>query len=383
MVSDQESRAYSETARIVEKCSECDICVGECEFLTRVGETPRRLAEKFQSGFARENPRIPYSCNLCGLCEELCPQGLNIGRMCLELRQQLVKERIAPLPPHIHVRRQQEWTLSTSFALSLPDPRTKSCDRVFFPGCQLAGYSPSLVINAYQYLRERLPGTGIALGCCGAPTEELGEAVEFKRILEKLALNLTRLGAFEIIVACPQCYRNFKHHVPQFRLRSVYEVMVELGLPEAKARGEWTFSLHDSCKARGEGKLQQSVRSLIDSLGYSIEEMEYSGDRTRCCGAGGGVSFIDLDLQRRMVRRRAEEASFDLVSYCGACRETLARERPSIHVLDLVFNPNWIEDRLKPPNKASVRRDNQALLRSLLLGHKLAQGGYPEDGARI
>jgi len=101
-------------------------------------------------------------------------------------------------------------------------------------------------------------------------------------------------------------------------------------------------------------------------MGYTIEEMEYSQHKTRCCGSGGTVFYVDFDLSKRIVRKRTEEASFDLLTYCSTCRETLAREKPTLHVLDLIFNPNWTKDRLRPPHKASTRRQNQALLKSLL-----------------
>ena len=332
----------------------------------QLDQSPKQLAGKFQAGFVRENPRIPYSCNLCDLCEKLCPQGLNIGKMCLEARQELVREGIAPLPFHRYMKREQEWTLSAAFAFSLPDLKDKGCERVFFPGCHLSGYSPSLVLSAYDYLCEKLPGTGIVLGCCGAPTKELGEELRFKQIIQALQLNLKKLGAVEIIVACPHCYRNFKLHFAEFQVISLYELMVEFGLPRIKATRDWMFSLHDPCKARCEERLQQSVRILIQKIGYLIEEMKYSRDKTCCCGAGGGVPYLDFGLQRRITRRRIEEATFDLLTYCGACREIFALMKPSIHILDLVFNPNWMEDRLKPPNKASIRRENQALLKSLL-----------------
>jgi len=356
----------SEISKIIEGCYDCELCVEDCEFLKQVCKTPRDLAEKFKVGFFRENLRVTYSCNLCDLCERVCPEDLNIGKMCLEARQQLVKEGLAPLPAHKYVKRDQEWSLSRAFAFSLPDPNAEGCKRVFFPGCSLAGYSPHLVIKTYDYLRERLAGTGIILGCCGAPTRELGEELQFEEILGGVESAMSELGASEIIVACPNCYYNFKHYVPQLQMRCLYEVMAEIGLPETKKTREWTFSLHDSCKARWEEDLQQSVRTLVKRIGYRIKEMEYSRDMTRCCGVGGVISFVDFDLGKNITKRRIAEAPFDMLTYCGSCREAFAREKPSIHVLDLIFNTNWVEDRLKPPNKASIRRENQSLLKSQL-----------------
>lgn len=357
----------SEIEKILEECVECNVCVEECEFLKQACETPKELADKFKAGYFREKPQIPYSCNLCSLCERLCPQDLNIGKMCLEIRQQMVKEQLGPLPMHKKfVVKEQEWVFSDSFTLSLPDLTTNECDRVFFPGCILSGYSPSLVLKTYDYLREKLPHTGIMLGCCGAPTLELGEETKFQQMLTELDSKMRKLGTREIILACPYCYHTFKQYAPQLQPKSLYEVMVEVGLPKVVKTREWVFSLHDSCRARWEENLQDNVRTLISSMGHRIEEMEYSKDKTRCCGAGSFISFADSDLAKKVTKRRADEAPFDILTYCATCRETLARERPAIHILDLIFNPDWENDRLKPPNQALTLSRKQSLLKSQL-----------------
>ena len=357
----------SEIEKILEECTECNVCLEECEFLKQACETPKELADRFKAGYFREKPQIPYSCNLCHLCEMLCPQDLNIGKMCLEIRRQMVKEGVGPLPEHKKfVVKEQEWVFSDSFTLSLPDLTADKCQRVFFPGCVLSGYSPSLVLKTYDYLREKLPDTGIILGCCGAPTLELGEEAKFKEMLTGLDSKMRKLGASEIILACPYCYHTVKQYAPQLQPKSLYEVMVEAGLPEIVKTCEWVFSLHDSCKTRREENLQNSVRALISGMGHRIEEMEYSKDKTRCCGAGSFISFADSDLAKNVTKRRADEAPFDILTYCATCRETLAQEKPTIHILDLIFNPDWENDRLKPPNKALAIRTNQSLLKSKL-----------------
>ncbi len=346
------------------------LCVKECEFLKQFCATPKELAKSLGAGHFMENPLIPYSCNLCDLCEQVCPYDLNIGRMCLELRQQLVAEDLGPLSQHDYVHRDLDWTTSDSFALAQPDPETGTCERVFFPGCNLSGYSPSLVVKAYDYLRERLPGTGILLNCCGAPLRDLGEQARFQEVLDAVAAEMAKLGASEIIVACPDCYSSFKHHAPQLEVRSLYEVMVELGLPDGLPTREWTFSLHDSCPTRGEKGIHDSVRTLIQMMGYGIEEMEYSRERTRCCGMGGMVAYADTWLAFNVTKRRIDEAHFDMLSYCASCREAFASpfagEKPSLHLLDLIFNPDWEQTRLNPTNKGKTRRENQALLKSQL-----------------
>lgn len=355
----------SEIDRLLEGCTECDVCVAECEFLEKVCKSPRELADQFSAGYFKENPQIPYSCNLCNLCERLCPEELNIGRMCLEIRRQLVAEVLGPLPSHKFVKEDREW-ISTNFSLAMPDPDVGEVYGVFFPGCILSGYSPSLVMDTYNYLRGKLPGTGIILGCCGNPTYCLGEEGEFQRILSELGSNIEKLGASDIVTACPLCYSTLKS-LASFRVTSIYEVMAEQGLPELTNRGNWTFSLHDSCPTRYEKALQDSVRSLVNQMGYQMEEMEYSRDKTRCCGMGGMVSYANLKLSNRMVKRRVEEAKYDILTYCASCREAFAFfGKPSLHILDLIFNPDWDKGRRNPAKLRRELRENQALLKSQL-----------------
>ena len=358
-----------ERYEIFEKCLECKVCppVEECEFLKRVCEIPKELAEKFSAGYFKEHPRIPYSCNLCDLCERLCPQHLNIGKLCLEIRQQMVKEGLGPLKAHQFVKRDQEWSRSESFTLSLPDTESGECHRVFFPGCNLSAYSPTLVLKTYDYLRAKLPGTGIMLRCCGDPSRMLGEEVQFEEMLAELRAEMEKLGTLEIITACPLCYRTFKAHASWLKLRFLSEVLLEIGIPEDTEGKKWTFSLHDSCSTRWEGDIQESVRALVKRMGYAIEEMKYSKDMTRCCGMGGMALYADMDLVTSIIKHRAEETSRDILTYCAACREALAMEKPSLHILDLMFNPEWEKQRLEPPKSGKVRRENQALLRSQLI----------------
>lgn len=240
-----------------ERClaCECKLCIKGCEFLKLYVETPKGLAKKFIAGHFKEKPEIPYSCNVCELCKKLCPEELDVGAMFMEIRQQMVKEGTGPLPQHQLVRRDQEYVTSDAFTLAQPDPEVEvsECRRVFFPGCSLSGYSPELVIKVYDYLRQKLPGTGIILGCCGAPTHFIGDEPGFQKIQGKIGSEMEKLGASELILACPDCYHSFKHHGPQVNLRSISEIIVEQGLPEA-AKGTPASPFPCMIPARRDGK---------------------------------------------------------------------------------------------------------------------------------
>jgi len=351
-------------------CIQCGTCTGNC-LVANVDSNynPRKMLHMLLSrtkDYFKEKPELPYSCNLCELCKKTCPRGLNIGELNLALREWLVAEGVGPLSRHKAAIEEMEWALSPSFTLSLPDPDTTECKRVFFPGCNLSAYSPSLVIATWDYLREKLPGTGIILRCCGAPAHHLGELSRSQEVVAGLESEVNKLGASEVITPCPDCYRHLKRATPNFELKSVYEVLLETGVPRTSQDGGRTFSLHDSCTARWETKLHNDVREIIKLAGYQIEELTHSRELTLCCGVGGLILPLNLVRVMRITKERVAEAHHDMLTYCAACRETFAPHKPSLHVLDLLFNPNWEKDMHQSAKKPPARRDNQARLKSLL-----------------
>ncbi|HWQ18574.1 MAG TPA: (Fe-S)-binding protein [Methanotrichaceae archaeon] len=371
----------SESDKILERCIECGLCVKECDFLQRHCESPRDLAESFKAGKHRTSPEIPYSCNLCGLCEVRCPEGLNVGKMCFEARHQLVQEGLAPLKQHQPLRAAQDWYVSDEFRLVLPSSESlKSSEasgsgetiRTFFPGCALSAYSPDLVIKTYEYLLQKLPGTGIVLGCCGAPAYLIGDQSRFQEIIGGIESDVKGIGASEIIVACPCCYLVLKQYLPHLNPISLYTVLARIGLPEAKpaagAREKRTFSIHDPCSSRFEGEVHNSVRKLIEACGHEVEEIEHSMESSHCCGLGGMAFAVDADLSAKKARHTIDESRSDLVTYCASCRGHLASQGAHIlHLLDLIFNDDQLEDRFAPAADLSEAIENQRQLKLRLL----------------
>lgn len=352
-------------------CLGCGTCTVSC-LVREVDKNynPRQMVRMVLLGmkdYFKEKPQIPYSCNLCELCQKTCPYQVNIGKLSLVLREMLVEEGIGPLPGHKVIKDEVEWALSPSFAVSLPDPDTTECKRALFTGCNLPAYSPAVTLATYDYLRKRLPGTGIITRCCGAPCHGLGEHSRFQQLMGELEHEMSQLGASELIVPCPDCYRTLKRASPRFELKSLWPVLAEIGVPQLPQNVHHTFSLHDSCTARWEPKLQDSARELIKLSGHQLVELRYSRELTRCCGMGGLILPLNPLRVFSLTKERVAEARGDMLAYCAACREALAIHKPTLHVLDLLFNPDWENAMRKPPNKPSVRKDNQSRLKSLLV----------------
>ncbi len=359
-----ENEALAEAERCLQ--CECRRCVRTCPFLENYCFTPQDLVLKFQY-LKKEELNIPYSCHICSLCEALCPQGLNIGKLCMEYREKLVNLGLAPLPEHKSVLSNQKWGTSKYFTVALPDIETGKCKRVFFPGCALPGYSPEIVIRVYEYLRKVLPDTGIVLNCCGAPTHLLGDMDGFKNIQEQTKKMFFDLGTDEVILACPNCYRTFKDFAPELKLTTVYHIMAEKGVPEPASKEDMVFSIHDSCVTRYEEDLQESVREIIKALGYQVEELEYSRSITKCCGAGDIAFHGNRSLAVETMKIRAEESLYDYITYCADCKFTFAFvKKPVLHLLDLIYMPNLQETRLKAPLNPLSKKRNRWILKKKL-----------------
>ncbi len=332
----------------------CSQCVKNCPFLQhyvhQFPHTEKELAHLLQAR-GLTDPLIPYSCHYCGLCQAVCPKDLHAGKICLAAREALVTQGRGPLPPHKGIQNYVKWGTSPLITLSRPDPATGHAARVFFPGCSLAGHSTAVVQAAYAYLRRMLPDTGIMLNCCGAPSYFMGEKAVMLRIVRNLATEMEKLGAREFIVACTHCHQTLTEFLPEFHTRTIYEVLHEVGLPDgAAAATPAVFNIQDACGARQAPRIHAAVRRLVTDLGHAVEEMPHNRERSICCGSGGMVPAVAPELAKKMTDFRLSEATRDLVTYCASCRARLSKAgHPTLHVLDLPFNPDWQRTKTQPP----------------------------------
>ena len=358
----------NEIDNILENCTGCRLCVDECDFLQKYCSSPKELAESFKAGKHRTNPEIPYSCNICSLCEVRCPHELNIGKMCFEARQQLVQEGRGPLEQHQPLTRALDWNESDAFKAVIPASSASKTKRVFFPGCALSAYSPDLVLKAYDHLQQKLPGTGILLGCCGAPAYLIGDESRFQEVIDGIESDMIGLGCTEIITACPYCHYVLLHNLPNLRVTSLYPILGEIGLPEMIMTERHTFSIHDPCSTRFEPDIQSSIRKLIQAAGHRVCELEHSRDSTHCCGLGGMAFAVDSNLSAKKAMRTVIESKHDLVTYCASCRGNLAGQGTNVlHILDLIFGEIWQKKGAAPPKEPSISQENQRALKLRLL----------------
>jgi NADPH-dependent glutamate synthase beta subunit-like oxidoreductase len=353
-----EATAVQEASRCFQ--CECKNCMKEClmlnDFASCPGELFRGIIEK-----GSVDALVPYSCNMCKQCTLVCPKEYLMMDRFMDLRVQLVNENKgkSPIKGHRGVDVHQSLGFSNFFNITVPANHGQKTKRVFIPGCSLPSYNPGLVGRILSHLQERLPGTGAILKCCGKPTKAMGQAELFKIRYSELQAEIDRLGAEEVIVACQSCYVTMKSYSPNQKVRSLWEVLPEIGLPENSVGtgndSGLRIAVHDSCPTRDVPEIFDGIRWIMDELGYAVEEPVHTREKTLCCGFGGMVVPANPKLAQRVMERRTAEVESDvMVTYCAACRESMIRGgKKAAHILDLVFGGPWKKESTFPGPQTS------------------------------
>ena len=353
---------------------ECKLCMKECIMLNDFTECPKTLfTDYLENGIEKIDQMIAYSCNECSQCTLQCPNDFDMRSVFTELKSLYADENqgLVPLKQLQPSDETQIKESSEEFCITVPaaekkkeeKPMKKKTKYVFAPGCSVSAYTPSGLENVVKHLKDSLgdENVGVMLQCCGKVTGFLGEDEKFQE-RNKIATDiLDDMGAEVVITVCPSCFKVFNATCKNQKVISYWDLMHNLiGIPEeARGIGEGSdivFNVHDSCVTRDQVTHHQSIRWMLDEMGYKWNEIEKSGTDTRCCGVGGMVCTSDPDLYERVYERRAKDFNSDnIVTYCGSCRGTMeAAGKDSVHILDLLFaDSTYTKDQEKKRTPAS------------------------------
>ena len=354
-----------EAEREASRCRQCEckLCMKECIMLNDYTECPKSLFKKYlEEGYENLDHMIAYSCNECSQCTLKCPKEFNMKGIFTALKEDYAEKNNGLVPLEIlkESDRTQEKECGDEYCTRVDGslqkkevPEKQKTKYVFVPGCTVSAYSPKGVENIVKHLKECLghENVGALLQCCGKVTRFIGETEKFEERNKKAIDILDDMGAEVIITVCPSCYKVFKETAKNQKVIAYWDLMKNLiGIPET-ARGIGTgsdvvFNIHDSCVTRDETSHHESVRWVLDELGYNWTEIERNGKNTRCCGVGGMVCSSNPELYERVYTRRANDfEQHNIVTYCGSCRGTMqAAGKDAVHILDLLFGQKYTKD---------------------------------------
>jgi len=358
------------------RCLDCQCleCVRHCAFLEHYGAYPKVYARRVFNNEAivmgsRQANEFVNSCMLCGLCAALCPTDFDVADLCRTARQGMVARDKMPPSAHEFALRDMAFANGPHCALARHAPGANASSLAFFPGCQLPASDPGLVQRTYAHLCATRPGEcGLILRCCGVPARWAGQEEAAERAAADLRRAWESLGRPVLVSACPSCRLALGAELPEARVRSLAEVLLETGLPAGAIRPPHPLAVHDPCASRRTPDQRAALRAILDALGAAWTEPALSGEHTECCGYGGLLAQANPALGTKVARRRARAAAEDFVTNCAMCRDLMAKvDKRCLHVLDLLFPGPDPDPAARPAPGYSERRENRARLKEDLM----------------
>ncbi|RWZ58946.1 (Fe-S)-binding protein [Halobacillus fulvus] len=150
----------------------------------------------------------------------------------------------------------------------------------------------------------------------GDTARRMGNEFLFQELAEKNMKEFSKYDVKKIVTIDPHAYNIFKNEYPDFGLEAeVYhhtELLAEwlkdgLLKPEGVVREKITY--HDSCYLGRYNEVYQPPREVLEMIpGVEVVEMKRNRSNGMCCGAGGGMMWMEEKSGNRVNVARTEQA---------------------------------------------------------------------------
>ncbi len=296
---------------------------------------------------------IIYSCNLCGLCQEMCfpLKGLHTTRIIQLMREKAVEEGWGPLEGHRAMldstaAEDNPFGLEKGFKgeavkdLEVKDLGREKAENLLFVGCAYAAGEPmrkrlAAMVRVLKAAGLEVGVLGDAEPCCRSFNLALGDRDGFEEhALENIEL-FRSTGAKRVIAACPHCLQVLRDEYGRVMdLEVVHPTeLLSRALRKKALRFEGESSLkaayHDPCMLGRWCEIYEQPRRLLAAVpGLELLEFQRKRENSWCCGAGGGVRAAKPDLAAWTAAERLEEArevgAEAVVTACPHCEDHFA-----------------------------------------------------------
>ncbi|WDV46597.1 (Fe-S)-binding protein [Clostridiaceae bacterium M8S5] len=218
---------------------------------------------------------------------------------------------------------------------------TRASDKskiVFFPGCSLVDNNPSLVVKAYDYLKDIYNDIEMIAMCCGKPAQSTKNAKIITKYQDEVIKGIN--NANTIITACPNCY-NYLSNFLDTKIITIWDIFCSAGVPikDKFLESNKVFTIHDPCPTKNNHKLHTTIRNICSQLGLSIIESKTSRQSTSCCGAINMQKLFNPLLFSKIRQKRLDTLACNLcITYCQECANVLQDTTiKTYHLLDLIL----------------------------------------------
>lgn len=286
-----------------------------------------------------------WACTTCRNCEEQCPVGNEHVDKIIDMRRYLVLME-GRLPSDgqralQNIERQSNpWGLPRAERaawISECESRTgirvstmqelrqqgKKADVLLWAGSMGAYDMRSRrvlydVVRLLNHAGVSFATLGLEEKSSGDTARRIGNELLFQELCRENIETINKYEIAHIVTACPHTYNTLKNEYPDFGLRQdiLVEHHTEL-LARLLADGslkplhtiDERVTVHDSCYLGRYNDTYEAPRSLLRAIpGVTIEEMERSRSNGMCCGAGGGLMWMEEHSGTRVNHARTAQA---------------------------------------------------------------------------
>ncbi len=329
-------------------------------------EEPAILTTKLAGEVIPED--VIWSCTTCMGCQQACPVFIEHIHKIIDMRRTLVLDESSMSPEvqrcftnmennsnpwGIGFASRADWAHDLHVKTMAEDG---SVDYLLWVGC--AGSFDdrnkkvtTALVKILKAADVKFAILGTEEKCCGETARRMGNEYLAQMMIQENVEILNNYNVKKIITMCPHCMNSLKKDYPQFG--GNYEVvhhsefiheLIKNGKIKTKTPVNTSMTYHDSCYLGRHNEIYSSPREILKSVsGIKLLEMERAGEKSFCCGAGGGRMWMEEHLGTRINETRTEDAlKTGAEKICTACpycltmfEDGLKSKQKELKVIDL------------------------------------------------